>query len=153
MEETFLEAVKEKMRQKGYKITGPRLAIIRYLTREKGHPDIQEIFEDIRVEKPGIGMATVYRTVSLLLELGILRAITLRGHHLRYELNWPDHHHHHLVCNRCGQVTEFGNCNFQLMSGEIEQVTRFKIEEHALEAYGLCPQCLSARLDYSTENI
>lgn len=153
MEDIILETAKEKLRRKNYKLTIPRLSIIRYLAREKGHPDIKEIFKGIRAEKRGIGMATVYRTVDLLLELSIIKAITLKGHYLRYELNWPDDHHHHLVCKRCGQVTEFGNCNFQSICREIEMVTRFKIEEHALEAYGLCPQCLPVGTDYSTENM
>ncbi len=141
MDEKFLLAAKQELRQKGYKLTGPRLAIIDYLIRIKGHPGIQEIFEGIRNEEPGIGMATVYRTVDLLCELGILRALTLRNSYLRYELNWPDNHHHHLVCKECDRIIEFGSCNFQLIAREIEIVTCFKIQEHTIEAYGLCPLC------------
>ncbi len=141
MEEKFFLAVKRELHQKGYKLTGPRLAIIGYLIRVKGHPGVQEIFEGIRAEATGIGMATVYRTVDLFCELGILRALTLRNNHLRYELNWPDDHHHHLICKECDRVIEFGSCNFQLITREIEKVTRFKIQEHNVEAYGLCPKC------------
>lgn len=141
VEGKIFEMVKEELKKNGYKLTGPRLAILEYMISNDNHPDMQEIYEGIRADNPGIGMATVYRTVDLFLELGILRALTLRNSRLRYELNRPDDHHHHLICTGCGKVTEFGSCNFRLISGEIEQVTRFKIFEHNLEAYGLCPQC------------
>jgi len=154
MDEKFLLAVKERLRQKGFRLTGPRLAILNYLVREKGHPAMQEILEGIFLEHTGIGLATVYRTVDLFLEIGVLRVLTLRNNHLRYELNWPNNHHHHLVCYSCGQVTEFGSCNFQLIAREIEKVTRFKIDDHTLEAYGLCPQCSKGEsYSYSTEKI
>ncbi len=153
MEDKFLKSAGEELRRKGYKLTGPRLAIISYLAGEKGHPDMQEILEGLRSEYPAIGMATVYRTVDLLLELGILRAVTLKNNHLRYEVNRSGDHHHHLVCRGCGQIIEFGSCNFQLMAREIEKVTRFRIEEHSLEAYGLCPHCLPGSEDHSTEKI
>ena len=104
---------------------------------------MQEIYEGIMVECPGIGLATVYRTIDLFLETGVLRALTLRNNHLRYESNWSDDHHHHIVCTGCGQISEFGSCNFQLITREIEKVTRFRIHDHTLEAYGLCPMCLN----------
>ncbi len=153
MKEIYIETAKEGLQRQGYKLTGPRLAIIRYLAGEKGHPDIRQIFTRIRSEHPGIGIATVYRTVDLLLELGFLRAITIKKNQLRYEVNWPGDHHHHLVCKGCGRVIEFGSCNFQLISKEIEKVTRFRIEEHILEAYGLCHDCLPGKQHYSTEKM
>ncbi len=153
MEREFLAAAKKELRKKGYKLTGPRLAIISYLARDKGHPAVQQIYDNIRSEYPGIGVATVYRTVDLLLELGIVRAVTIKNNCPRYEANWPGDHHHHLVCKSCGRITEFGSCNFQLITEEIEKVTRYKIEEHSLEAYGLCSQCLSGSSPYSTDNI
>lgn len=146
MENKLILAVKEKVRRHGYKLTGPRMAIIEYMMEENGHPDVQEIYEGIRTISPGIGIATVYRTVDLLLRLGILRALTLKDSHIRYEINWPEDHHHHLVCTGCMRITEFGNCNFRLIAGEVEQVSRYKIYEHTLEAYGLCPQCANEEI-------
>jgi Fur family transcriptional regulator, ferric uptake regulator len=153
MNDKLLEAAKKKLQAGGYKLTAPRLAILGYLIREKGHPGMQEIHEGIKADCPGIGIATVYRTVDLLLEIGVLRAITLRNNRLRYEVNWPDDHHHHLVCTGCGRVMEFGSCNFSSIAREIEKVTRYKIEDHALEAYGLCPQCSSSEPGHSMEKM
>ena len=145
MEGNYFKEVKEILRRKGYKLTRPRLVIFSYLLRVNGHPDMQNIYEGIQAEYPGIGMATVYRTIDLFLELGIVRGLTLKDNHLRYEINQPGGHHHHLVCTKCDQIVEFGSCNFQLIAEEIEKVTRFKIREHTLEVYGLCPRCLTVQ--------
>lgn len=153
MEIMIVDAVKERLSLEGYKLTAPRLAIISYMAGVKGHPAMQDIYEGMQAEAPGIGMATVYRTIDLLQKLGVLRVLNLRKHPLRYELKRPGDHHHHLVCNACGQVMEFGSCNFQSIAEEIEKVTRFKIEEHALEAYGYCPQCKPGSLNYSAEKM
>jgi len=141
MTQKFIKAVTEKLRERGYKLTGPRLAVIDYLAREKRHPGLQKIYKGILVEHPGIGIATVYRTIDLLIAVGVLRELNLRNSQLRYELNYADHHHY-LICTSCGKVNEFDNCNFQLIAGELEEQTHFKIEEHTLEAYGLCAHCL-----------
>ncbi len=156
-EEMFLETAKERLRRKGHRLTGPRLAVLRFLIRENGHLDIHEIYCGTRAEHPGIGMATIYRTIDLFLEVGVISALSLKDSRVRYEVNWPENHHHHLICIGCGQIIEFGSCSFRLIAGEIEKVTRFKISEHELEAYGHCPQCAAERksglkVDYSTEN-
>jgi len=153
MEDKFLLSIKEELRRRGYKLTEPRLAIIEYMIGVKGHPGVQEIYEGVKAEMPGIGIATVYRTIDLFCELGILRALTLRNDYLRYELNRPDDHHHHLVCKRCGCIIEFGNCNFRLIAGGIEEATQFIIKEHNIKAYGFCPQCISEEINYSTEKM
>lgn len=135
------KAAQEELKRRGYKLTGPRVAIINYLAESQEHPDMRQIFAGIQSEHPGIGMATVYRTLDLLLELDILRAISLKKNQLRYELKRPGDHHHHLICTECNQIIEFGSCNFAHISREVEAVTRYNIEDHTLEAYGLCPHC------------
>lgn len=153
MEEKYLSTLTEKLTENGYKLTGPRLAILDYLVHEKGHHNIIDIYEKIRLKNEGIGMATIYRTIDLFLELGIVRVLTLKNSQPCFEINWPGDHHHHLVCTECGRIIEFGSCNFKLIVGEIEKVTRFSIEEHNLEAYGLCPRCTQGRDGYSTEKM
>ena len=144
MKDKFVKETKELLKEKGYRLTGPRLAILRYLAEEKGHPDIPKIYAEIKAECPGIGIATIYRTIELYLHLGIVRVLTLNDNQLRYELNRPEDHHHHLICKACQQIVEIGSCSFQLIAGEIEKVTRFRIDEHNLEVYGLCPKCLAS---------
>ena len=143
MEDQYIKTVKSELRERGHKLTGPRLAILELLAREKGHFSVAAIYSRTRLENQGIGIATVYRTVELFLEKGILRVLTRKDSQPVFELNRPGDHHHHLICKSCGRITEFDSCNFQLITGEIEKATGFKIEEHTLEAYGLCPKCSS----------
>jgi len=145
MEDYYIQAVKRKLKESGYKLTGPRLAILEILAVEKGHFSIADIYSKIRLKDKGIGIATVYRTVDLFLETGILRVLTLKNSQPCFELNRPGDHHHHLICRNCGRITEFESCNFKSIAGEIEKKTRFRIEEHTLEAYGLCPECSSQK--------
>ncbi len=144
----LLQAVQVKLRRYGYRLTRPRVCILEYLVRAGGHPGIREIHAAAGAEHPNMGMATVYRTVDLLVRVGVLRPLVLNGGPVRYEIRRPGDHHHHLVCTGCGQVMEFGSCNFQHIAAEVESVTRFRIREHTLEAYGLCPRC---RLQTGTE--
>lgn len=141
MKSKFMQIAGEELRERGYKLTEPRLAILDYLVKHNGHPVIQEIYEGIKRKYPGIGMATVYRTLDLFTAIGLVRVLTLKNSRLHYEINWPRDHHHHLICTACGRVIEFNNCNFKQVAAEIETVTHFTIEEHTLEAYGKCPQC------------
>ncbi len=153
MNNAYAEEAKMMLSSKGYKLTRPRLVILDYMAGVSGHPSIQEIYEGILINYSGIGIATVYRTIDLLVEIGYLRALVLLNNQLRYELNLPDDHHHHLICKACGVIREFNSCNFNSISEEIEDTTCFKIEEHNLEAYGYCSDCLSKKAGYSTENM
>ena len=93
-----LQLFRNELKKKGYRLTRPRQVILSYLIKGKGHHSITAIYGGIRRMHPGIGMATVYRTVDLLLELGILRVLILKNSQPCFEINWPGDHHHHLVC-------------------------------------------------------
>lgn len=144
MSEYHLQEAVSRLRGRAYKLTTPRLAILSYMAAAPGHPDVGEIYRGVSAENPGIGLATVYRTVDLFLTIGILRALTLKGGPIRYELSRSGDHHHHLICTACGLITEFNSCNFGLIAGEIEQETRYRIHDHSLEAYGHCTRCIAA---------
>lgn len=129
------------IKEKGYKLTGPRRRILEYLAAADGHPCVQEIYTAVRKVLPGTGLATVYRTLDLLTRLGLARALLLNDNRPRYEINRPGHNHHHLICTGCGKVVEFRRCAFPQIVETIEKETRFRIEKHDLEAYGTCAQC------------
>lgn len=137
-----MQFAKERLQSEGFKLTGPRLKILEYLIDASEHPGVNEIYTAVKKQLPGVGTATIYRTVELLTRLGVIRALLFNGARVRYELNRPRDHHHHLICTVCGQVIDFGSCSFQEISAEIEKVTRFSIQEHILQAYGHCPKCI-----------
>jgi Fur family ferric uptake transcriptional regulator len=127
-----LDAAIRQMRASGYKATPQRLAVLEALAAEQ-----HQSLEGIRGRCPGVGMVTVYRTLGLLSGLGLVRRLDL-GSGPRYEL--AEDHHHHLVCEGCGKVTEFEHCPLDLrgLSGASGD---FRIRAHSLEVYGTCSEC------------
>jgi len=126
------EAAVGKIRGCGYKATPQRLAVLAAIAA-----GWHQGLEEIRSRCPEVGMVTVYRTLDLFSELGIVRRLDL-GHGPRYEL--AEDHHHHLICEDCGSVTEFEWCpvdlrDLPLSGGE------FEVRAHSLEVYGTCSAC------------
>src|SRR5919112_2625158 len=126
------EAAIAKMRGHGYKATPQRLAVLAAISAGQ-HQGLDEI----RARCPEVGMVTVYRTLDLFCGLGLVRRLDL-GSGPRYEL--AEDHHHHLVCEGCGKVTEFEHCPLDLrgLSGASGD---FRIRAHSLEVYGTCSEC------------
>jgi|SRR5215203_3505497 len=126
------EAAVGKIRGCGYKATPQRLAVLAAIAagRHQG-------LEEIRSRCPEVGMVTVYRTLDLFSELGIVRRLDL-GHGLRYGL--AEDHHHHLICEDCGRVTEFEWCPVDLRDLPLSGGD-FEVRAHSLEVYGTCSAC------------
>jgi Fur family ferric uptake transcriptional regulator len=125
-----LGAVVGRVRGLGYKATPQRLAVIRALAAEQ-HQSLGEI----RTRCPEVGLVTIYRTLDLFSEIGVVRRLDL-GDGPRYEL--AEDHHHHLICESCGDVSEFERCPLDLrrLKG-----MDFEINSYTLEIYGRCAGC------------
>ena len=127
-----INAAVGKMRGRGYKATPQRLTILRALVEEP-HQSMWEI----RQRCPEVGMVTVYRTLDLLTDLGIVRRMEL-GDGPRYEL--ADDHHHHMVCESCGDISEFDLCPLDTTK-LLPESSGFEIRSHSVEVYGKCAAC------------
>ena len=125
-----MEAAVGKIRGRGYKATPQRLAVLGALAAEQ-----HQALEEIRARCPEVGLVTVYRTLDLLCEIGAVRRLDL-GDGPRYEL--AENHHHHLVCESCGAVSEFEECPLDLR--RLQDVD-FEVASHSLEIYGRCVVC------------
>lgn len=127
-----LESAIGKLRGRGYKATPQRVAVLEAVGAEQ-----HQSFDEIRGRCPGVGVVTVYRTLDLLSEIGLLRRLEL-GEGPRYEL--AGDHHHHLICESCGGVSEFEECPLDpdLLP---PRYSDFEVRSHSLEVYGLCPAC------------
>jgi Fur family ferric uptake transcriptional regulator len=126
------EAAIAKMRGHGYKATPQRLAVLAAISAGQ-----HQGFDEIRARCTEVGMVTVYRTLDLFCGLGLVRRLDL-GFGPRYEL--AEDHHHHLVCENCGNVTEFEWCPLDLQS--LPRVGGdFEVRAHSLEVYGTCSGC------------
>lgn len=140
----FIESLKEKLKEKGYKLTPQRRATLDTIMENKGkHLSTEEIYDMVKDKCPEIGLATVYRTLQLLDELDIISKINFDDGCSRYELNTheDDHHHHHLICLKCGDVIEVEVDLMDALEEEIENNYDFNISDHKVKFFGYCSKC------------
>ncbi|HRX03511.1 MAG: transcriptional repressor [Anaerolineae bacterium] len=131
--------VTERMQLAGYKLTPPRLAVLQVLDETDEHLSRAQILERVQAVQPAIGRATVYRTLELLIRLGVVRPIYLGEQNVCFTR--ADRGHHHLICSECGQVVEFDECTVGQLQETLAQRLNFDIRGHLLEFYGLCERC------------
>lgn len=120
------------MRGRGYKATPQRVAVLEALGAEQ-----HQSLEEIRRHCPKVGLVTVYRTLDLLGRLGLVRRLDL-GDGPRYEL--AEDHHHHLICESCGEISEFDECPLDPERLSLHG-SGFEVRAHSLEVYGQCATC------------
>jgi Fur family transcriptional regulator, ferric uptake regulator len=133
------EEIVHRLRYAGYKITPSRLAVLEVIEQKGEHLNPNEILEQAKGIHPAIGRATVYRTLELLTQLGIVRPIYVGETGPTYIR--ADGNHHHLVCSGCGVVVDFEQCVADQMTQELVDRFGFQINSHLLEFYGLCAKC------------
>jgi Fur family ferric uptake transcriptional regulator len=131
----------QRLRAAGYKITPPRLAVLEIILREGEHLNPGEILRQAQTIHPHTGRATVYRTLELLTQLGIVRPIYVGENGPTYIR--AEGGHHHLVCAQCGKIVDFDQCAADTMERELEARFGFRIRSHLLEFYGTCADCLA----------
>lgn len=140
-----IETLKENLKKEGYKLTPQRRAILNGIIKSEGsHLTAEELYDLVKSDCPEIGLATIYRTVQLLEEMGTIRKLDLDDGCSRYELNHVEeiHQHHHLICKRCGRVIEVEGDLLDELESIVEKQYNFKIEDHSLKFYGVCDKCL-----------
>ncbi|MBM6947811.1 transcriptional repressor [Mordavella massiliensis] len=143
------EKFKEMLKEKGLKVTNQRLLVLQVLAEHKDeHMTAEDIFELVREDYPEIGLATIYRTVQLLLDMQLVDRILLDDGCVRYEIgeflderDGHRHHHHHLICTECGSVTAFRDDLLEELEVYIERETGFQVTDHELKFYGMCRKC------------
>jgi Fur family ferric uptake transcriptional regulator len=136
-----LSALTERLRRQSRKITGPRKAVLDIL-RKHSHPltnrEILAAMPESRCD-----LATIYRAMHLLEELGMVKQFDFGDGIARFELvgDDGDAHHHHLVCTRCAHVVELDECFSDEIEKRIADKNGFKSVTHKLEFFGICPDC------------
>ncbi|MFQ3536953.1 MAG: Fur family transcriptional regulator [Aggregatilineales bacterium] len=128
------------LREAGYKITTPRLVILDILENCGGHVTAAELLAQVEARDPSIGRASVFRTLDLMIKLGILWTSVQGGSTVHYML-MPNGHHHHIICTSCRKRIEFEDCELGALIASLETRYGIKIEGHLLELYGVCADC------------
>jgi Fur family transcriptional regulator, peroxide stress response regulator len=134
------ERILGKLKEKGHRITPQRLAIMRILVESQGHPSVEDIFERVKVNFPTTSLATVYKTISVLKELGELLELEFSNGHNRYDGNKP-YPHPHLICVQCKRIVDPDLSSLAHLTQELTSDLGYRILSHRLDFYGICPKC------------
>ncbi|AKI97002.1 hypothetical protein IX53_03265 [Kosmotoga pacifica] len=147
------DILRNELRRRKQRMTAQRELILKiFMDSEDEHMSAEEVYRKVLDRRLRISKATVYRTVDLLSDVGLLRRIVFRDGVIRYELvNKDEHHHHHIICTECGRVEEFPFDLLDDLEKLIEQSTGYKITDHQLKLYGLCSECAKKKNNEKTE--
>jgi Fur family ferric uptake transcriptional regulator len=132
------------IRKKGLKLTSQRRRILKRVFATNRHFTADEIHESFRRGRSVVSRATIYRTLTLLVEGGFIDMLELGGDTKRYEHILDREHHDHLMCTRCGIVVEFQEPRIEELQDEVAKRQGFKITSHSLRLFGTCRKCSAA---------
>jgi Fur family peroxide stress response transcriptional regulator len=135
-----LDELIAKLKTRGYRLTPQRIAILKVLAVSTGHPSVEQIYENVKVDFPTTSLATVYKTVTLLKEMGEILELGFGNDGNRYDGNKP-YPHPHLVCIKCKKIIDPSVVTLGELSQQVASTTGFRIVSHRLDFYGICPQC------------
>ena len=130
-----MNAIEEKCKAKGVRLTDQRKVIAQIMSDSKDHPDVDELHKRVTTIDKKISIATVYRTVKLFEESGILEKHDFKGGKARYEQS-PDEHHDHLIDVNSGEIVEFVDQEIEKLQNKVAEKLGYKLVDHRLELYG-----------------
>jgi Fur family peroxide stress response transcriptional regulator len=139
MQTHSIASITNTLRRKGYKATSQRIAICRLALRSHHHLSARGIHATVRQEYPTVSLATVYKTLHVLRDLGSLQELVVPQAETRYDFNVQPHIN--LVCLRCGQITDADDNFARKIVIELATRERFTPKEHCLDLYGVCRKC------------
>jgi Fur family transcriptional regulator, ferric uptake regulator len=131
-----LDRIENACIEKGLRMTEQRRVVARVLSQSQDHPDVEELYRRAVAVDPHISIATVYRTVRLFEEAGIVSRHDFRDGRSRYE-EQPDHHHDHLIDMKTGKVVEFMDEEIERLQALIAERLGYRLVDHRLELYGV----------------
>jgi Fur family ferric uptake transcriptional regulator len=130
-----MNAIEEKCKLKGVRLTDQRKIIAQAMANATDHPDVDELHKRVNAVDKKISIATVYRTVKLFEEAGIVEKHDFKGGKARYEQS-PDEHHDHLIDINSGEIIEFVDKEIEKLQNDVAKKLGYKLVDHKLELYG-----------------
>lgn len=137
---TRLQQIVDKLKQKKYRMTPQRLAILDVLANSTSHPSVDQVYQKVKIDFPMTSLATVYKTIGVLKEVDEVLELGFGDDSNRYDGNNPNPHPH-LVCTECRKIIDPDLSGLKDMTVELSTETGFKIVNHRLDFYGICPEC------------
>ena len=134
---------KESLRQSGVKLTHQRIEIFQELAKSLNHPDVDMIYRNVRKRIPTISMDTVYRTIWLLLDLGLISTLGPSWRRTRFDANMKSHHH--FICSVCGMTRDFYSEEFDGLKVPLSVKSFGQVEMTHVEVRGVCLKCVGKK--------
>ena len=128
----------ETLEERGHRTTSPRRAVVNAIAGQNKHFTAEEL----RGQLPDVGRATIYRSLRLLVDSGVLCRVLLEEGDLHYQLSHQGHHHH-LLCVECGSSQDLLGCDIEDLLQTVSSAHRFQLSGHWLEVYGKCHDCIA----------
>ena len=146
--EYMLNELKKTLQEKGLKFTRQREIILSTLFNNRGHYSPEELQQIMQREHPDtkVGIATIYRTLSLLEKVGLVESISFGIEGKKYEIGYR-RHHDHLVCSECGKIIEFYDETIEERQEEVAKKYNFLMKGHSMKIIGLCQECQTKEND------
>lgn len=133
-----------KLKARDYRMTPQRVALLRLIASSEGHPSAAHLYAQIKAQFPTTSVATVYKTLHLLKELGEVLELGFANDDNRYDGSRP-YPHPHLICIHCHMIIDPQVSLVDDLTQEVAELTGYRVLSHRLDFYGLCPDCQQER--------
>jgi Fur family peroxide stress response transcriptional regulator len=138
--EARLDELIVRLREQRHRLTPQRMAVLRILAVSEGHPSVEQIYQRVKADFPMTSLATVYKTVTLLKEMGGVLELGFSDGSNRYDGNKP-YPHPHLICSKCRNIVHPQVATLSELPREVARNTGYQIVSHRLDFFGICPRC------------
>lgn len=135
-----LDTLIAKLRERNFRVTPQRVEILKIFLNSDDHPSVEQVYTQVRANFPTTSLATVYKTVSLLKELGEILEIGCADGGNRYDGKKP-HPHPHLICTACKTIMDPDVHLLKQLTAELAKSSGYQIVSHQLDFFGICPSC------------
>jgi len=140
VEQNHLREALETLKETGVRITPQRHAILEYLINSMTHPTADDIYKALEGKFPNMSVATVYNNLRVFREVGLVKELTFGDASSRFDFVTTQHYH--VICENCGKIVDFHYPGLDEVEQLASHVTGFTINQHRLEVYGSCPDCV-----------
>lgn len=140
--DSLLEKLERFLQKKALKLTNQRRQLLeKIIEMDKTHFTADDLVDEFRDQRPRVSKATVYRTLSVLVEAGILEEHNFGETHKVYEVSEGRPHHDHLICTNCSKITEFFSAEMEKLQDRVAAEHGFHPTHHSQKIYGICASC------------
>lgn len=134
------ERIIDRLADQGFRVTAPRRKVVQAACQRTDPFSAEDLYQELRRADSGVGRATVFRTLDLLVSLRLFDRVHRPDGSHSYVAG-SSGHRHHLICSTCGTVVEFHDCNVSDLVSDLAARTHFRVDGHWLEFYGVCQRC------------